>query len=200
MDKTKKFKLGLSLPTDTRWAESVEDHLEEILTDHAFCEQKAASTCISLISQYSDKEFLCEALIPVVKEEWEHFERVVNLMKSKGYKLGNQRPDEYVQALQKISKKGGDRNQQLAEKLLICAMIEARSCERFRSLWKGLSDEQLSDFYYELMVSEAGHFRLFIKLAKEIMPSDYVDNRWEEIRNEEAAIIEKLPPRGEKIH
>lgn len=195
-----KFKLGLSLPTDPRWADSVEEHLSEILTDHAYCEQKAASTCISIITQYPDLEQVVEALIPVVKEEWEHFDRVVKLIKSKGFKLGKQRSDEYVIALQKCVRKGGSRTQQLTEKLLICAMIEARSCERFRSLWKGLKDKELSDFYYELMVSEAGHYRLFLTLAKHFMPSDYVEKRWEEIRKEEAEIIRKLPARGSKIH
>lgn len=194
------FKLGLKLPTDPRWVNIAEKNLEDILVDHAYCEQKAASSCISLIVQFPEKERLVEILTPVVSEEWNHFERVLEQLHKRGYKLGRQRKDEYVHELNKKIKKGGSREQQLMEKLLVNAMIEARSCERFRLLWKELEDEELKKFYYELMVSEAGHYRNFIKLAKEYMPSEIVDKRWKELLEQEAEIMKRLRPRADRMH
>src|SRR5687767_4533060 len=136
MEAKDKFTLGLELPTDPRWINTAEKNIEEILIDHAYCEQKAASSCISLIVQYHDKPKLVDVLTPVVAEEWNHFERVIAELKKRGFELGRQRKDEYVEALQKILKKGGNREQQLLEKLLMNALIEARSCERFKILWK----------------------------------------------------------------
>ena len=162
-----KHVLGLELPTDPRWVNIAEMNIREILIDHAWCEQKAASTCVSLIVQYSDHDKLVEMLMPIVTEEWSHFERVVNELKKRGFSLGPNRKDEYVDRVQKILRKGGARDEQLVEKLLMSALIEARSCERFRLLWKQISDEDLSQFYYELMVSEAGHYKNFLSLARE---------------------------------
>lgn len=200
MEAKDKFTLGLELPTDPRWVNIAEKNLEDILTDHAFCEQKAASSCISLIVQYPDKEKLVEVLTPVVAEEWSHFERVLEAMKERGFKLGRQRKDEYVEALGKILKKGGSREQQLLEKLLMNALIEARSCERFKILWKNISDERLSLFYYELMVSEAGHYKTFLQLAKEYLPEEVVMKRWRELLEQEAEIVAGLEVRGDRMH
>lgn len=195
-----KHVLGLELPTDPRWINIAEKNIEDILVDHAYCEQKAASSCISLIISYPEKKNLVEALTPVVAEEWSHFERVLEQLKKRGYQLGFQRKDEYVEQLQKIVKKGGNRNQQLVEKLLMNALIEARSCERFRLLWKEIGDAELSKFYYELMVSEAGHYRNFLSLAKEFMDEAEVERRWWEILSEEAEIVKNLAVRGDRIH
>ena len=195
-----KHVLGLELPTDPRWVNIAEKSIAEILIDHAFCEQKAASSCISLIVSYPNKERVVEVLTPLVAEEWGHFERVLEEIKKRGYKLGYQRKDEYVDLLQQIVKKGGSREQQLVEKLLINALIEARSCERFRLLWKELSDVELSKFYYELMVSEAGHYKTFLTLAKEFMEPELVEKRWREILSQESEIIKKLEVRGDRIH
>lgn len=195
-----KHVLGLELPTDPRWINIAEKNIEDILVDHAYCEQKAASSCISLIISYPEKKNLVEALTPVVAEEWSHFERVLEQLKKRGYQLGFQRKDEYVEQLQKIVKKGGNRNQQLVEKLLMNALIEARSCERFRLLWKEIGDAELSKFYYELMVSEAGHYRNFLLLAKEFMDEAEVERRWREILSEEAEIVKNLAVRGDRIH
>lgn len=192
--------LGLKLPTDPRWVNIAEMQLEDILIDHAYCEQKAASSCISLIIQYPEKEELVDALTPVVAEEWAHFERVIEQLRKRGYALGYARKDEYVVALNKVLKKGGSREQQLVEKLLMNALIEARSAERFKLLWKNLKDEELQKFYYELMVSEAGHYSNFIDLARMYMPEDYVKSRWEEILKEEARIIKGLEVRGDRMH
>lgn len=200
MEAKDKFTLGLELPTDPRWINIAEHHIEEILVDHAYCEQKAASSCISLIVQYHDKEKLVQALTPIVAEEWSHFERVLDELKKRGYHFGAQRKDEYVEALQKILKKGGNREQQLVEKLLMNALIEARSCERFKILWKKISDQELSKFYYELMVSEAGHYKNFLSLAKEYMPEEYVNTRWREMLEQEAEIVKKLEVRGDRMH
>lgn len=195
-----KFTLGLELPTDPRWASLAGKHIHDILVDHAYCEQKAASSCISLIVQYPDKEKLVALLTPVVAEEWNHFERVVNELKKRNLPLGRQRKDEYVEALQKIVKKGGSREEQLVEKLLINALIEARSCERFKMLWKNIPDKELSAFYYELMVSEAGHYKNFLLLAKEYMPAGYVTERWRELLEQEAEMIGQLKVRPDRMH
>jgi tRNA 2-(methylsulfanyl)-N6-isopentenyladenosine37 hydroxylase len=195
-----KHVLGLELPTDPRWVNIAEKNIEEILVDHAYCEQKAASSCISIIICYPEKERVVEVLTPVVAEEWSHFERVLEELKKRDYKLGFPRKDEYVEKLQKIVKKGGSRDEQLVEKLLINALIEARSCERFRLLWKEIGDEELSKFYYELMVSEAGHYKNFLALAKEIMIPDLVEKRWREILSQESEIIKNLDVRGDRMH
>jgi tRNA-(ms[2]io[6]A)-hydroxylase len=195
-----KHVLGLELPTDPRWVNIAEKKIEDILVDHAYCEQKAASSCISLIIVYPDKERVVEVLTPVVAEEWSHFERVLHELKRRGLKLGPQRKDEYVEKIQKIVKKGGSREQQLVEKLLLNALIEARSCERFRLLWKEINDAELSKFYYELMVSEAGHYKNFLSLAKEYLNPTQVEKRWREFLVEESEIIRNLDVRGDRIH
>jgi tRNA 2-(methylsulfanyl)-N6-isopentenyladenosine37 hydroxylase len=200
MEAKDKFTLGLELPTDPRWFNIAEAHLEDILVDHAYCEQKAASSCISLILQYHDKQKLVEILTPIVAEEWNHFDRVLQELRKRGFQFGPQRKDEYVEALQKIIKKGGNREQQLVEKLLMNALIEARSCERFKILWKKISDLELSKFYYELMVSEAGHYKNFLHLAKEYMPEDQVNARWREMLEQEAKIVAGLEVRGDRMH
>lgn len=195
-----KHVLGLELPTDPRWVNIAEKNIADILIDHAYCEQKAASSCISLIVSYPEKTELVEMLTPVVAEEWAHFERVLDQLKKRGLALGHQRKDEYVEQLQKIVKKGGSREQQLVEKLLLNALIEARSCERFRLLWKEIGDVELSNFYYELMVSEAGHYKNFLKLAKSFMDAEVVETRWREILEQEAAILKNMEVRGDKMH
>jgi tRNA 2-(methylsulfanyl)-N6-isopentenyladenosine37 hydroxylase len=200
MEAKDKFTLGLELPTDPRWINIAEKNIREILVDHAYCEQKAASSCISLIVQYPGKEKLVEMLTPVVAEEWSHFERVIEELKKRGFQLGIQRKDEYVDALQKVLKKGGSREQQLLEKLLLNALIEARSCERFRILWKNIPDHGLSVFYYELMVSEAGHYKNFLQLAKEYNPEKIVEARWRELLEAEAEIVKQLEVRGDRMH
>ena len=195
-----KHVLGLELPTDPRWVNIAEKNIEDILVDHAYCEQKAASSCISLIVSYPEKERVVEILTPVVAEEWSHFERVIDELKKRGFKLGFPRKDEYVEKLQQIIMKGGNRDQQLVEKLLINALIEARSCERFRLLWKEIKDFELSKFYYELMVSEAGHYKNFLSLAREFMEPEQVERRWREILFQEAKIIQNLDVRGDRMH
>jgi tRNA-(ms[2]io[6]A)-hydroxylase len=192
--------LKLKLPTDPRWVDIAGKQLEEILTDHAYCEQKAASTGISLIVQYPEKEELVETVTQLVAEEWSHFKRVIKELKKRGLKLGAQRKDEYVIALMAHMRKGGSREQQLMDKLLICALIEARSCERFKLLWQNLEDEALKTFYYDFMVSEAGHFTTFVELAKLYLPADVVDKRFEELLTAEAEIIQNLAWRSDRVH
>ncbi len=200
IDESAKQVLGLELPTDPRWVNIAEKNIEDILVDHAYCEQKAATSCISMIVLFPEKERLVEVMTPVVAEEWAHFERVLEMLKKRGYKLGFPRTDEYVKQLIKAERKGGSRDQQLMEKLLINALIEARSCERFRLLWKNIQDEELSEFYYELMVSEASHYKNFLQLAKEYMPEDIVMRRWKELLGEEALIIANLDARADRMH
>lgn len=192
--------LGLQLPTDPRWANVAKMNIEDILVDHAYCEQKAATSCISLIVQYPEKDELIEVMTPVVAEEWGHFERVIEQLKKRGMKLGKQRKDEYVIKIQQILKKGGSREEQLVEKLLLNALIEARSCERFKTLHENIQDEELSKFYYELMVSEAGHYKNFLKLAKTYMPEEQVMARWKEFLAAEAKIVANLEVRSDRMH
>jgi tRNA-(ms[2]io[6]A)-hydroxylase len=155
---------------------------------------------VSLIIQYHDKDRLVDVLTPVVAEEWNHFERVLAELRKRGYGLGPQRKDEYVEALNKIIHKGGSRDQQLVEKLLMNALIEARSCERFKVLWKNIQDPDLAEFYHELVISEAHHYRNFLDLAKTYMPEDYVMKRWNELLEAEAEIMKGLEVRGDRMH
>ena len=200
MEGKDKFTLGLELPSDPRWVDIAKHHIRDILVDHAYCEQKAATSCISLIVQYPELDELVDMLTPVVAEEWNHFERVVAELRKRGFSLGPQRKDEYIEALSRVVQKGGSRHQHLVEKLLMNAMIEARSCERFRILWKNIDDPQLADFYYELMVSEAGHYKNFLRLAKTFQPQDVVTNRWREWLAAEAEIVKNLTVRGDRMH
>ena len=192
--------LGLKLPTDPRWVNLAEKSLEEILTDHAYCEQKAASTCISLIQVFPDKERLVDEVSPVVTEEWGHFRMVLKELKKRDLKLGKQRSDEYVKELIKFQKKGGSREDQLLEKLLMAALIEARSCERFRLLSEGLADDEMRNFYHEFMVSEAGHYKMFISLANNYIHPDTVKKRWHEWLEFEASVMKNMQLSGERIH
>ncbi len=192
--------LGLVLPTDPRWVNIAEKNIREILIDHAYCEQKAASACISLIMLYPENDKLVEILSPVVSEEWSHFQQVLEKLRARGWSLGPQRKDEYVEEIMKLVKKGGSRKQQLIEKLLFNALIEARSCERFRLLWKGIKDPDLSQFYYELMVSEAGHYKNFLHLAKESQDPDLVEKRWREILILEGEVMKQLAVREDRLH
>ena len=192
--------LGLKLPTDPRWVNVAEKTIEEILTDHAFCEQKAATMGVTLIVKFSDHAKLVDEVTPLVAEEWGHFRKVLKELKKRGLNLGRQRKDEYVVALHNQMRKGGSREQTMMEYLLVSAMVEARSCERFRLLSLYCQDEYLRKFYYEFMVSEAGHYRMFIDLAKHYLPEDQVKRRWEEMLIAEAEIMADLELRGDRVH
>jgi len=191
--------LGLKLPTDPRWVNIAEKSIDDILIDHAFCEQKAASTGISLIVRYSDLTKLVKEVTPLVAEEWGHFRRVLKEMAKRGVSLGRARKDDYVIGLQSYMIKGNSQGL-LLEKLLVSALIEARSCERFRLLSLYCSDESLRGFYHEFMVSEAGHYRMFIDLAKEYYPEDQVKKRWQEWLEIEAKVLAGLELRGDRVH
>lgn len=200
MSAREKFVLGLELPTDPRWVNIAEKNIGDILTDHAYCEQKAASSCISLIVQFPDRQELVDVLTPVVAEEWTHFERVIAELKKRGFPLGFPRKDEYVEKLQKVVKKGGSRDQLLTERLLMNALIEARSCERFRLLSKYIPDPELSSFYHDLMVSEASHYKNFLGLARVYQPEQVVMLRWRQWLQAEAEIMKTLEVRGDRMH
>jgi tRNA-(ms[2]io[6]A)-hydroxylase len=192
--------LGLQLPTDPRWANLANISLEEILTDHAYCEQKAATSCISLIQRYSDKERLVVELAPIVTEEWGHFRLVLAELQKRNLKLGKQRKDEYVNRLMNFQKKGGSDEERFLDKLLIFALIEARSCERFKRLSEGLKDSYLSNFYRRFMESEAGHYALFIDLAENYIEKNTVRQRWKQWLAYESEAIKDLEVRGDRIH
>ncbi|MCW3108562.1 MAG: tRNA-(ms[2]io[6]A)-hydroxylase [Segetibacter sp.] len=192
--------LGLHLPTDPRWVDLAHISLEEILTDHAYCEQKAATSCISLIQRYSEKEKLVTELAPIVTEEWGHFRLVLAELKKRNLTLGKQRKDEYVNKLMAFQKKDGSDEERFLDKLLIFALIEARSCERFKRLSEGLNDTYLSNFYRRFMESEAGHYTLFIELAETYIDKERVRKRWQQWLEYEAGIMKELTVRGDRIH
>lgn len=193
-------KLGLHLPSDPRWVNLTQIKIEDILTDHAYCEQKAAVSCISLIQHYHDHDLLVEELAPIVTEEWGHFRMVLKELKKRDLKLGKQRKDEYVNKLLEFQKKGLHREEKLIERLLTFALIEARSCERFRLMSLELEDAYLREFYHHFMVSEAGHYKQFIKLAKHYCGEEDVRIRWKEYLEYEADIVSKLKVRGDRMH
>ncbi|MBE2231788.1 MAG: tRNA-(ms[2]io[6]A)-hydroxylase [Chitinophagaceae bacterium] len=192
--------LGLQLPTDPRWVNLAEKTLEDVLTDHAFCEQKAATSCISIIQKYSHLEKLVSELSPIVTEEWGHFRLVLAELHKRGLQLGKQRKDEYVNALISFQQKGGDPEGRLLDQLLTMALIEARSCERFKRLSEGLEDPYMQKFYRRFMESEAGHYTLFIELAENYINRERVRNRWKEWLDYEATVIRSLDLRGDRIH
>ena len=188
------------MATDPRWVNIAEKTIEEILVDHAFCEQKAATSGISLIVRFSNYPNIVEKVTPVVAEEGGHFRKVLKELKTRGYELGKPRKDDYVHQLQKFSLKGGSIETHIVEALLICAMIEARSCERFRLLSLHISDQSLKDFYHEFMVSEAGHYRMFIDLANDFASKEYVQERWDAYLDFEAELVQRLEYRGDRVH
>jgi len=192
--------LGLKLATDPAWVNIAEKSIEDILVDHAYCEQKAASNGISIIIKYPDKEKLVNEITAIVAEEWGHFRKVLKELEKRGYKFGHKRKDEYVNELLKWIRKSGNHQDQMIDRLMVCAMIEARSCERFRLLSLHIEDEDLKKFYHEFMVSEAGHYITFINLAKEYEKEEVVMKRWDDMLEYEAEIIYSLDQRGDRVH
>ncbi|AYN67161.1 tRNA-(ms[2]io[6]A)-hydroxylase [Euzebyella marina] len=191
--------LGLKLPTDPRWVNIVEKNIDEILTDHAYCEQKAASTAISLIISFPEYTDLVDEMIALSREEMGHFKMVHDRIVKRGQTLGRERKDEYVIALMKFFPKGGSRNTHLVHRLLYAALIEARSCERFRLLSEQLEDRDLAEFYHKLMVSEANHYTMFLKFARKFGKREEVDQKWSDLLEYEAKIMKDLGTK-ETIH
>lgn len=191
--------LGLQLPTDPRWVNIVAMNIEEILTDHAYCEQKATSTAISLIISFPEYTDLVQEMVKLVKEEISHFKMVHDLILERGWILGRDRKDDYVLAIIKFFPKGGSRTTQLVHRLLYAALIEARSCERFRLLSESLEDKKLAAFYRNLMVSEAGHYTMFIGFARQYGDRKEVDEKWGALLAFEAEVMKGLSTGG-SIH
>ncbi len=192
--------LGLHLPTDPRWVNLAEMNLGEILTDHAYCEQKAALTCISLIQKNFNKDLVVEELSPIVTEEWGHFRRVLAELKKRGLQLGKPRKDIYVNKLIAFQKRDGGPDERFLDMMLIMALIEARSCERFKRLSEGLDDDYLRKFYRRFMESEAGHYTLFINLAEHYLPKETVRKRWKQWLVYEKELMISAEVRGDRIH
>jgi len=191
---------GLRLVTDPRWVDLAAISLEEILTDHAWCEQKAATSCITLITKYNDKEKLVKELAPIVTEEWGHFRQVITELNRRNLHLGKQRKDVYVNKLLEFQKKGGSPEERFLDHLLTMALIEARSCERFKRLSEGLEDDYMKNFYRRFMESEAGHYTLFINLADTYLPKERVRKRWKEWIAYETSLMQSMEIRGDRIH
>jgi tRNA-(ms[2]io[6]A)-hydroxylase len=192
--------LGLKLVTDPRWVDLAAISLHEILTDHAWCEQKAANSCISLIQKYNDRDELVNELSPVVTEEWGHFRQVLGELRKRNLQLGKQRRDEYVNKLLDFQKKGGSPEERLLDQLLTMALIEARSCERFKRLSESLGDVYMRNFYRKFMESEAGHYTLFIHLAGTYIQKEKVRKRWNEWLAYESDVMLNIEVRGDRIH
>ncbi|HML57152.1 MAG TPA: tRNA-(ms[2]io[6]A)-hydroxylase [Ferruginibacter sp.] len=192
--------LGLKLPTDPRWVNLAEMELADILTDHAYCEQKAATTCISLIQKNPEKTLLVQELSPIVTEEWGHFRAVLAELHKRGLTLGRQRKDVYVNKLLEFQKKGGGPMERFLDQMLIMALIEARSCERFKRLSEGMEDAYLRKFYRRFMESEAGHYTLFINLAEHYVDKKTVRTRWKEWLEYEKELMNSMEVRGDRIH
>lgn len=191
--------LGLKLPTDPRWVNIVEKNIDEILTDHAYCEQKAASTAISLIVTFPEYPELVQEMTALSREEMGHFKMVHDRILARGGTLGRYRKDDYVIELMKFFPKGGDRKTQLIHRLLYAALIEARSCERFRLLSEELQDKDLAEFYRKLMISEAGHYTMFLKFARKYGDRKVVDQKWDDLLEYEAGIMKNLGKK-ETVH
>jgi tRNA-(ms[2]io[6]A)-hydroxylase len=192
--------LGLKLETDPFWVKNVvEKNIPEILTDHAWCEQKAASTAISLIVSYCGKEDLVQAMTELAREELSHFQLVTDIIKKRGFELGAERKDDYVGQLRKFVRNGVSYEDHMIDRLLFSAMIEARSCERFRVLAENIGDTELAEFYRGLMASEARHYTLFLKLAKKYCTPEKVDERWKEWIEFEAGLIKNYG-KSETVH
>jgi tRNA-(ms[2]io[6]A)-hydroxylase len=191
--------LGLKLPTDPRWLNIAKKNIDEILIDHAHCEQKAASTAISLIVSFPEYTDLVQEMISLVKEEMSHFKLVLDRLIAKGVTLGRDRKDLYVLQLLKFFPKGGSRTDQLVHRLLYAALIEARSCERFRLLSENLEDKELAKFYRDLMVSEANHYTIFLQFARNYGDIDIVNKKWNDLLIYEASIMKNLG-KSESIH
>ncbi len=191
--------LGLKLKTDPRWANIAESNLEEILTDHCWCEQKAAANAMYIIINNSEKEELVTEMTKITIEEMQHFQMVHDIIKARGYEFGRERKDDYVNELVKFTKKGGSRNDALIERLLFAAMIEARSCERFKVLSENIKDQELAKFYRELMISEAGHYTTFLNFARKYTERIDVEKRWKEWLEFEGELISQFGKR-ETVH
>ena len=192
--------LGLQLPTDPRWVDLAGISLADILTDHAYCEQKAANSCISLIQKHNDRDDLVNELSPIVTEEWGHFRQVLAELRKRNLSLGRQRKDEYVNQLLAFQKKGGSPEERFLDQLLTMALIEARSCERFKRLSEGLQDPYMRNFYRKFMESEAGYYTLFITLSETYVKKEKVRARWKEWLTFEANVIKNLAVRGDRVH
>ncbi len=190
---------GLKLPTDPRWVDIATKNIEEILIDHAWCEQKAASSAISMMVHYPEKSDLVKAMLELSKEELEHFQMVHKRILDRGMVLGKPRRDEYVRALLTFFPKDGAREDKLIHELLISALIEARSCERFRLLSEQLEDKELASFYYTLMISEANHYTLFLNFARQYGDREIVDAKWRSLLEFEAEVMKALR-NEEKMH
>lgn len=191
----------LQLPTDPRWVDLVESNISEILTDHAWCEQKAATNAITLITINSDYPDLVEDMLALAKEELEHFAMVHDIIRKRGYTLGRERKDDYVNELAQYMKRSSDgsRVSGLVERLLFAAMIEARSCERFKVLSENIKDEELATFYRDLMESEAAHYTTFIGYARKYGEGIDVEKRWREWLDFEATVIARYGKK-ETVH
>jgi len=189
----------LKLLTDPRWAKIAEGNLEEILTDHAWCEQKATTNAITLITMLPEYPEIITELIKIAQEELEHFQMVHEIIKKRGYEFGRERKDDYVGELIKFIRQGGTRDERIIDRMLFAAMIEARSCERFKVLTENIKDEELKVFYRELMISEANHYTAFISFARQLGNPEAVNSRWEEWLDYEAQII-KSYGKKESIH
>jgi tRNA 2-(methylsulfanyl)-N6-isopentenyladenosine37 hydroxylase len=186
--------LHLQSATDTRWLRQVDDHLDEVLIDHAHCEKKAAGTALNLIFHYVENVELCREMTEIVGEELEHFHLVIDLLARRGVRFRRLKPSQYGRKLNDLVRK--QEPQRAVDRLLVAGIIEARSCERFQALSEHVEDEELKTFYRSLFESEARHHATYTRLATHFAPEQEVMRRLDEIAAAEAAIVaegEDLP-------
>ncbi len=179
--------LSLHAPTPDRWLAQVAGHLDELLIDHAHCEKKAAGVAMSLLFTYADDVPLCRAMADVVQEELDHFRLVLDLLDRRGVRFRRQQPARYAERLSALIAK--DEPRRAVDRLLVAALIEARSCERFGILRDRLADPELAAFFGGLFESEARHHSTYVRLAKAVAPAEDVQSRLNELAAAEARIM-----------
>lgn len=189
--------LHLLQPTPRSWAQAAADDVDSLLADHAHCELKAAQSALSLVARFgAEHALLVEPLSALAREETQHFRMVFERIQARDGDVGTPSRDEYVRALQAAARQ--DAEQPLLDRLLVCALIEARSCERFKVLSEELPDGELAGFYRGLMASEARHFTLFAGLAERIFGAP-ARVRLTTLAQREAAVARHLPL-GPTVH
>lgn len=186
--------LPLKSVTPVAWTEVVLSDFDRFLIDHAACERKASALCMSLICKYPDRPALVDPMVSLAREELQHFREVYKLLERRGLQIAPDEKDPYVNLI--LRRLRNDREGLFLDRLVASGVIEARGCERFHLLAQHLQEPSLKDFYSSLARSEAGHFRVFTKLAELYFSADQVQEAIERIATIEAETTEAVPFRA----
>ncbi len=171
--------LHLAESTRPDWFDSVEEHLDLILIDHTHLEKRAASTALGMIFRYTGRRGLPRRLASIVREEMEHFTRMLDILDDRDIELRRLDPAPYAAAL--VDHIRPQEPERFLDKLLVAGLIEARSCERFSILAEGVDDDELATFYRELFKAEADHYTLYTGIARDHFPNSEVTRRLDEL-------------------